>query len=301
MARPNPAWSNCALLRSWDAIEAHVDPKMMPKVTKHTLDQLKAVEYGHGVYGVVMPTVGAKGVVCKVTSDPSEAHTVAVYHALRKRPEGIVRYGPIYKLPGSRLGNPLYVLWREEAFDVGKVFGRSSEDQAALSILNSFFDETAPTCTVACSTRTSRRELEDVRQSAARFRGHTGYEDGQTPSFFDKVGEFFSSKTAKAGRGLAVAEELASDLETLPKFRAIARALLTLMSQGVLVTDVHDGNFGYVKRGGRRLAVITDPGNVAFVTTKFDDVNPPDVMRGLSKRVRAQVDEAERNARCSVR
>lgn len=300
MSLPNPAWSNCALLIAWDAIEAHVGPRCMPKVTRHTLEHLTAIEYGHGAYGVVMPTVGARGIVCKVTSDPSEAHTVSVLRTMR-RPEGIVRYGPIFRLPGSRKGNPLYILWREEAFDVGKIFGRTREDDDARELLDHFFDETIPTCKIACSPRASARELAEVRESAVRFRGNTGYEDGKAPGVLQRVGGALSSSTAKAGRGLAVAVEIARELESLPKYRSIAKTLLQLIAQGVLVTDVHDGNFGYVQRNGRRVAVITDPGNVAFVTTRFDKTEPPDVMRGLSSSVRSKVASNERSARCGAR
>ena len=264
-------------------------PGYMPKVTKHTLTSLRAIEYGHGSYGVVMPTLSAKGWIVKVTSDPSEAHTVVVYHKLPRKPEGIVRYGPIFKLPRDHDGRPMYVLWREEAFDVGKVFGKG--DEVPLYLMNSIFDETIPTCKAACSTDTPKRELDEIRRSATQARGHTGYEDGQSPNWWKKFSGNFASMTTKAGRGLAVAQELAQDLTVFPKFEAIGKAMLELMKQGILVTDVHSGNFGYVKRRGRRIAAITDPGNVAFLTTKYDGLKAPSVMSGLSANVKSRIEQ----------
>jgi len=181
------------------------------------------------------------------------------------------------------------VLWREEAFGVGQVFGLSENDQTALTIVNSIFDETIPTCRIACSPRASRQDLDAIRRSAESDTGHTGYEDGGSPSFISRVASKFSSKISQAGRGFAVAQELAEELASIQKFKAIGNAMLSLMKQGLLITDTHDGNFGYVKRGGRKIAVITDPGNVAFVTTKFDGVEPKKLTGSAS------------NAKCSVR
>jgi hypothetical protein len=297
-ALPNPGWSNCALLRFWDAIERRVGPRAMPKVTKHTATSLRAVEYGHGVYGVVMPTVGAKGAVCKITTDPSEAHTVAVYHRLHPRPQGLVKYGPIFELPSAK--RPMWILWREEAFDVGKVFdGEREDDVAALTILNAFFDETSATCRVACSARTPERTLAKIRSSARAYRGHTGYEGGAEPGPLERLSGVFRGKEANAARGVAVAEELAVELESLPKYRLIGRALAELLRQDVLVTDTHAGNFGYVHRGGRRLAVITDPGNVAFLSTRFDKVRAPGLLDGLSREARERAEAASRRAGCA--
>ncbi len=246
----------------------------MPKVTTHTLSKLRAVEYGHGAYGVVFPTQGRTGAICKITSDPSEAHFIAAYHKLPRKPEGIVKYGPIFQLQAIREGRPVYILWREEAFDVGKVFVQGDEDAA--QIMNEIFDATIPTCKIACSANTPANELSMIRDSAKSLSGHTGYEGGDAPSWISKVASKIALPTTKAGRGLATAAVLAKQLARIPKFRSIGQTMSYLIDHGILVTDVHDGNFGYVKRGGRRrrLAVITDPGNVAFVTTKYDRAVP---------------------------
>lgn len=287
-ALPNPAWSNCALLRSWDAIEAHVGARMMPKVTKHTADQLRAIEYGHGAYGVVMPTVGAKGTVFKVTSDPTEAHFVSAYRSLSHKPEGIVKYGPIFMLPGTHQGRPLFAMLREEASDVGKVLHDTPQDREAERLLNAIFDETVPTCKVACSTHTSSAVLARVRESATRHLRDTGYESGDGPGFWKKTGLAFSGSEDRAGFGVAAATTLAKELTRLPKMAAVGRAILSLISSGIVVSDLHLGNFGNVMRNGRKVVAITDPGNVAFLTTKFDKTWPKQIDAGLSPAAKAK-------------
>ena len=80
------------------------------------------VEYGCGHYGCVAPT-NVPGVVFKMTTDTSEAAFVAKAIKLHNTgtPAGIVQY---YKVVGTKLShdnNPIFLLWRSEAFNIGSL------------------------------------------------------------------------------------------------------------------------------------------------------------------------------------
>lgn len=295
MALPNPAWSNCALLRAWTAIEAHVGPKMMPRVTKHTYKKLIAIEYGHGVYGVVMPT-STKGVVVKVTTDPGEAHLISVLTHLRARPDGIVRYHGIYQLSGQHDGRPIFVLWREEAYGVGKVL-ESRADEEAANLLDTYFSETQK---LARYSQNNLIDPRSVKQYAAEYWGETGYEhDGRGPNLLRRGRVLVRGVNAQAGFAAAAAVTLALELSHIPKTRAIGKSLVQLANREIIVTDLHHGNLGYVKRGGQKLAVITDPGHVVFLTTKYDRDEPRPATSGLSKRAKKKI-ASEPQAKCAT-
>src|SRR5271170_7394907 len=89
--RLNPEWTNSALYRQWSDIKARVGEDWMPKLNQKTSSKLKAIEYGTGAYGTVMPTHDPD-VVVKITSDPTEAQFVATVLEIGEQPEGLVRY-----------------------------------------------------------------------------------------------------------------------------------------------------------------------------------------------------------------
>lgn len=71
-------------------------------------------EYGAGHYGVVYPTQ-KPGIVCKITTDASEAQTVANIMSWDQQPYGMVKYYAVFQFAGSSLKRrPVYILWRDE-------------------------------------------------------------------------------------------------------------------------------------------------------------------------------------------
>jgi hypothetical protein len=71
-------------------------------------------EYGAGHYGVVYPTQ-KPGIVCKITTDQTEAQTVANMMTWDQIPYGMVKYYAIFQFSGSSLKRrPVYILWRDE-------------------------------------------------------------------------------------------------------------------------------------------------------------------------------------------
>jgi len=134
-AVPNPTpWVTGLLASSYEQLEHMVPAKWLPKISKvrarGTVFTGKLEEFGCGAYGCVLPTLDP-GVVLKVTSDESEAEFAKT---LAKRlPTPIcTTYYEVADLHGAkRKGNKVYLLWREEASDVGKideVVGQHAED-----------------------------------------------------------------------------------------------------------------------------------------------------------------------------
>lgn len=70
-------------------------------------------EYGSGHYGTIYPTQ-IKGIVCKITTDASEARFVANALSIGKFPHGIVKYFHVISLKRRYKNRPVYALWREE-------------------------------------------------------------------------------------------------------------------------------------------------------------------------------------------
>lgn len=238
----------------------------MPKVTEKSANKLIAMEYGSGVYGTVMPT-NTKGIVVKVTSDPNEAKFAFIVASkkIKPYPSGLVRYGKVlrlagYRSDGSMSGFPIYVLWREEAYSVGRVVRPGGKTEEILLRAKDLSD---PAFRLTHRTDLRKQHLLSVVRSV--FWCQKG---GVTPENEDEV----------AGCDLVAAERLASQLAKHSNIPEIGKTMSWLMRKhGIVLADVHEGNIGYARRRGRCVAVITDPGNVAFLSTRFDGVNVPEL------------------------
>ena len=89
--------------------------KMLAKWLKKNQTTKGFKEYGAGHYGVVYPTQ-KPGIVCKITTDQTEAQFVANAISLNKRPAGIVKYHAVFRFSGkSHKRRPVYIVWRDEA------------------------------------------------------------------------------------------------------------------------------------------------------------------------------------------
>jgi hypothetical protein len=94
-------WVDRAANATWARIVAAAPyPSWVPLHTTKRGGKITVKEYGCGHYGCVMPTDDPE-VVCKITSDATEAVFVAASATLGEPPEGIVRYHGIYELVRS--------------------------------------------------------------------------------------------------------------------------------------------------------------------------------------------------------
>lgn len=268
--RLNPEWTNTALYRQWDEIVAKVGPEWMPKLNKRTSTRLKAIEYGTGAYGTVMPTSDPR-VVVKVTSDDTEAEFVALVLEIGEQPEGLVRYEDIYRLEGSRDGNPIYILWREDAHRVGDALNeRDREDSTFLDLLISFRVLAQTVFWYLGESDDYRADLRDILRSAKK---HLRTVDISRYTDPDRTERY--ARNNSPGKNLAAAVRMAEKMSHDPVGYAVGDAIDYYLSQGVLLSDIHDGNLGWVTRGDEEVMVITDPGQVVLLKSKWEKVRVP--------------------------
>lgn len=110
--------------------------KQIAKLSKMKQVQKGFKEYGAGHYGVVYPTQ-KPGIVCKITTDASEAQTVANMMTWDQQPYGIVKYYAVFQFAGSSLKRrPVYILWRDEVQPITLVDDRGNWEGRMLALLH---------------------------------------------------------------------------------------------------------------------------------------------------------------------
>lgn len=128
----NPPWVTQALADAWETITAKVRPQWLPRLedvhAKRGHVSADLAELGCGAYGCVLPTLDA-GVVLKVTTDETEAEFAAYLSKDLIRPFVTV-YRTVMSIPAKHEGRRIYLLWREEANDVGGIRAGSAADEA---------------------------------------------------------------------------------------------------------------------------------------------------------------------------
>mgnify|MGYP001180505059 CR=1 FL=1 len=262
--RKNPAWSNAAVTRRWNAIERVVGKKHMP-----LRSGAKLKEYGVGRYGVALPTV-TKGVVLKVTTDESEALVASWLAAQPKPPKGVVRYLHVLKVPQEHRGRTVYLLWREEASFVGAVglWARSKGLRDAWKIEDGLLEQTTSTAqSLVRRILTHPEETRRFREAATR-----GYKRAMALPKNKMVARFFALQKMKPGKGddttverVLLGARILTHGKVLPD---VGRAMLESFRRGVFLSDVHTGNVGVAHRGKADVVVVTDPGNAIPVAAR---------------------------------
>lgn len=260
LSRPNPAWSNAAVLSQWRAIEKAVGPKWMPLKTG-----AKVREYGAGRYGAVLPT-HTPGVVLKITTDESEALAARWLSKQKRPPKGVVRYYRVLELPVTHRARTVYLLWREEANYVGAVglWARGKNIGARWRLEDKMLEQ---------STSTAQSLVRRLRSSPAQSRAFskdatTGFEAAMKRPQGSMIRRFLELQRRPAGAGVAQTTErvmLGARILTHGKILPeVGRAMIEAFRRGVFLSDVHAGNIG-VARG---VVVITDPGNAIPVRAR---------------------------------
>jgi len=247
-----------------------------------------------GHYGCVYKT-NKEHVVFKVTSDITEIKFVELVLQMGEEPEGIVKYNRILKFPGTYRGRPVYGIWREEAFDIGKIDNYDPEQRLMNNMLMSFKQWADIAREAIKRSGYSNDFLGKVIKVLGRYEeqekvtiqgnsvvisfgtreNNVRYSDWPEVSYIFSKGRYTSSGEVskfshikgvdKAALAIKVCEKIAEDLAQKPEGNLIGDAFLFYLKQGILMADVHHQNIGKVIREENYhepVWVITDPGHV---------------------------------------
>ena len=267
-------------------------------------------ELGCGNFGCVLETTES-GSVIKVTSDKTEAFFAACYMQLRDKltaslggvdKSGIVDYKGIVEIPGRRLSGAaevrsrrgkagaLFVLWREAASYVGNwmkgavetdpgdkdfedlVYGtareldliatRISYAAAGCAAIIAKLDNSAVRYRLIEDELRKRYEFEDVFLPE-NLLGQRLYPPNGLKGPFQGRLRFY----------LRYYESLVRLLQDYELGVPLGRTLEFLFTEGLMLADLHQGNFGV--RPGGYFPIVTDPGFATAFKRKWEMVEFP--------------------------
>jgi hypothetical protein len=263
-------WIDRSMKTVWERVVAASPrrewaPRLLPG-KKFSLE-----EYGCGLYGCVFPT-SDPSVVCKLTSDPTEAVFIAAALSIGTFPDGIVKYYGVYRIPGEEYeGRPLFVLWREEATKIGEA--RSKENVA-----KNLYSFKAIASDVRNDLRRSKDPFAMVEESKRYEEYALSYlsNAGRGLRSLNPFGKFKGAQ--RVALELVYLEQLAINMGNEDELAGlIGDALNFYLSEGLLLADVHPGNTGLVEGRAGNSLVITDPGQALPLDRKWTSVKVQDL------------------------
>jgi len=240
-------------------------------------------EYGSGHYGTIYPTQ-TKGIVCKITTDASEAQFVINAISIGKWPQGIVKYYAILRLPHKFKNRPVFILWRDEVEPPALAATKMGYSEKFCDMLHAA-KEMASHVRLAVK----RQKVYPYKQIAAAMeaQSHSDVPEYLQPEF--SVWKTYSKTSAWLFRMNNLRPRLTSKLTILLYgFRtccesmrmsygfAPGAALDFYMENGMLLADVHGNNvMQHTDRYGDHEWLISDPGHMIALDTRFQHVRVP--------------------------
>ncbi len=273
--RANPPWANRILNENWTSIEKEVGRESwMPKLAEGSGKKRTFAELGCGHYGCVFET-SEPGIVFKISTDSSEIDFVKAAMKLGEWPTGIVRYHAVLEVEGTHRKRPAFVVWREEAFDIGKqslldyVGERDLEREwmryhKAYRFAATYVRDTSLKPTWAKRMAEAKRAEQWAFQNVIWEDGLPSEARGMYPAFTRY------STTHRLAAALRICEICFELMEHTNYMPAVGYALGFYMEHRILLADVHTQNIGRVTRidpgyGPQDHVVITDPGHAVFL------------------------------------
>lgn len=234
-----------AVIRNWKKLSGYAPSRSWLPVEDNA-DSLSKKYLGCGSYGCVFPT-NKDGVVFKITRDEREIDLVKFLIKNNVFLDGMVGYYGIVPLDEEVNDVTLHALWREEAYDLGVVTGRSrfadrlimlkkigiEIDYLSISFSISKADPASrsPRITNMARTTSSPEELMGVIPDEERLAVLLAMYDYEAKSMRNEIG----------------------------------KSLLELHGMGFVLCDIRIPNIGTVLRGGEPEYAIVDPGMSLYV------------------------------------
>ena len=262
-------WVDRTWRNVWERLSTRVDDSWLPDA-KGEGRKLSVHEYGKGSWGVVSPT-NELGIVCKLTTDPSEALFVSWILSAEQPDEGLVKYHRIYELAGHTFRNrKIYALWRSEAWNVGDPMvnlrpsanlpsrGPWKDNQRITDpSVQSQFDLAVRALVLIDEVRASAGMLRKKLQHYRRVLDDAGYRE-----LLERV---WNAYQEGGGRDMRT-RELAAMLEAehTQYSSPVGNAMRWCVQDGVVLADVHRYNIGH-DHPATGSWIITDPGHAVVV------------------------------------
>lgn len=293
MSLSGTPWVEKSFKTAWDRIAKHVPESWMPQREQRnpaSRIEPKIIEFACGHYGCVMPT-NEPGLVCKLTTDVSEAHFIRIAETIETSDRmseelGMVQYKKIFKLEGLHYkGRPMFVLWRTEAYDVGLLMrfnaGMGYQIPAHAKQLKERYgyDEYHLRNIKAGEKllgnfNTIARFARQVLVKRLKDKDAAEREDmlAQIWKAYENADDYMDEphrapKSLALGVSLRQCLTLAQEMGNTDVFYPIGTALSYYLEEGILLADVHMNNIGrdapYEPGGNVPHLIITDPGHAA--------------------------------------
>lgn len=263
-------WVNRILTQHWDGILAdrRDNEAWMPREAPGSKPRKRVLDaFGCGHYGCALPT-SAPGMVCKVSSDASEAVFIDAALKLGDWPVGIVKYYHRMELPDSHLRRPVFVTWREEAYDVGKM-DTTHYAYREWSKYHQIYQNTARKVREAATKPSWAKLLREAQPLLNEWAWQNiSLEDGERkyPSVTAAAYERYTGARRLAA-ALRICELAFEMMGSVAYATEVGAALSFYFEHGILLADVHTNNIGKVDREdySGRIYAITDPGHAVFL------------------------------------
>jgi hypothetical protein len=231
----------------------------LPRFDDCIIDQ--ATRLGCGEYGCAFEC--GDNCVVKLTLDSTEAHFIASMLARKRQEPGVIHFKAIYAIPERYEGYPVFICWREKAISVG-----IPEQNGYFRFIQTLEKHWKISDTVF-----------EIAFNALGEMGSTEYWKWLNAELA-VVKQLTSGKHAKTESQFAnllyAAWQMAGSIETSGEHgKYVGQALRSLMSQGLMLCDVHTNNVGVVERDGCRRFVISDVGHELVLSRDLQKIDIP--------------------------
>lgn len=302
----NPPWADKLLNENWNVIQEAMQSRGLPLewLPTHSQGRTKihpSKELGCGYYGCVYQT-GSPNVVCKITTDISEAMFIAIVKNMETAGEilsqGLVRYFDILALQGKRGKRDAFILWREEAFGFGfgitpEEFLKGDPDENYRRRLwrefeqqLSYFLKGARVVREEIEKRKKRMNKEEywhwvegqfaeVDKNWSEF--YETLYTGGPPSIHHGVPYLYSKHPLNLAFKLFMLFDTADKMVNSNGAYLIGEAFKFFLEKKIILADVHLANIAFVNRDDPDFApgipIIVDPGHAVFLSREYSEVS----------------------------
>lgn len=273
-------WVDKTMHAVWQRTAAKVRPEWMPQLEESSRKKIPSVaEFGCGLFGCALPT-HEPGIVLKLTSDASEALFAKGAMDLGEWPDGMVRYYEVLAVAPDqkRRSRNLFLLWREEAHDIGFIFNTTAKDGYEQRARNALHLNLNLTRVLAARLEQIIKKSKNRLEVLSTWQRHEqwAYDAGQEAfdlNAHDQIVIKEPPSGLSAGHRIAfyvrALSYITETMENLYLQDELGRTLSFYLGHGIVLGDVHLNNVGKATRDGTTVTVITDPGLAVPIDPKW--------------------------------